>query len=44
MSQNSGSQTLDRSCMRAAERVDSFGPLPPQYSQSTVMTSYYCEY
>ena len=44
MSQNSGSQTLDRSCMRAAERVDSFGPLPPQYSLSTVMTSYYCEY
>jgi protein TonB len=44
MNQNSGSQTLDRSCMRAAERVDSFGPLPPQYSQSTVMTSYYCEF
>jgi protein TonB len=44
MSQNSGSQTLDRSCMRAAQRVDTFGALPPQYSPSTVMTSYYCEY
>lgn len=44
MSQNSGSQTLDRSCMRAAERVDTFGPLPSQYNKSTVMTSFYCEY
>jgi protein TonB len=44
MSQNSGSQTLDRACMRAAQRVDTFGALPAQYGQSTVMTSYYCEY
>jgi protein TonB len=44
MSQNSGSQTLDRSCMRAAQRVDTFGPLPAQYTKSMVMTSYYCEY
>lgn len=44
MSQNSGSQTLDRSCMRAAQRVDTFGALPSQYNQSTLMASYYCEY
>jgi protein TonB len=44
MSQNSGSQTLDRSCMRAAQRVDTFGALPAQYNQNTLMTSYYCEY
>jgi len=44
MNQNSGSQTLDRSCMRAAQRVDTFGALPAQYTKSTVMTSYYCEY
>jgi len=44
MSQSSGSQTLDRSCLRAAQRVDTFGALPAQYNQSTLMTSYYCEY
>jgi protein TonB len=44
MSQPSGSPTLDRSCLRAAQRVDTFGALPTQYNQSTVMTSYYCEY
>jgi periplasmic protein TonB len=44
MSMNSGSQTLDRACMRAAQRVDTFGALPPQYNKSSVMTSYYCEY
>jgi len=42
--QSSGSPTLDRSCQLAAQRVDTFGPLPSQYNQSTVMTSYYCEY
>jgi len=44
MSQNSGSQTLDRACMRAAQRVDTFGALPAQYNKSSVMTSFYCEY
>jgi protein TonB len=41
---SSGSPTLDRSCLRAAQRIDTFGPLPAQYSPSTVLTSYYCEY
>jgi protein TonB len=44
MEQSSGSPTLDNSCLRAAQRVDTFGQLPAQYNQSTVMTSYYCEY
>jgi protein TonB len=44
LDQSSGSQTLDRACMRAAQRVDTFGALPAQYNQSTVLTSYYCEY
>jgi protein TonB len=44
MSQNSGSQTLDRACLRAAQRVDTFGALPAQYNQSILMASYYCEY
>ncbi|MGD0830535.1 MAG: TonB family protein [Terracidiphilus sp.] len=44
LDQSSGSTTLDRACQLAAQRVDSFGPLPSQYNQSTVMTSYYCEY
>lgn len=41
---SSGSPTLDLSCLRAAQRVDTFGPLPAGYSPSTVLTSYYCEY
>jgi len=44
MSQSSGSSTLDRACIRAAQRVDTFGPLPSQYGQNLLMTSYYCEY
>ena len=44
MDRSSGSPTLDRECLRAAQRVDSFGPLPPAYNGSTVLTSYYCEY
>jgi TonB family protein len=44
MNQTSGSTTLDHSCLRAAQRVDTFGALPAQYNQSTLMASYYCEY
>jgi protein TonB len=44
MGQSSGSPTLDRACLRAAQRVDNFGALPAEYNQNTVMTSYYCEY
>jgi protein TonB len=44
MSQSSGSPTLDRSCLRGAQRVDTFGALPAQYTQSILMATYYCEY
>jgi protein TonB len=44
LGQPSGSGTLDRACLRAAQRIDTFGALPAQYNQGTVMTSYYCEY
>ena len=40
----SGSPTLDRSCQRGVQRVDSFGSLPPAYNSSTLKVSYYCEY
>jgi protein TonB len=41
---SSGSPTLDRSCLRAAQRVDTFGNLPGAYSGNTLNVSYYCEY
>jgi protein TonB len=41
---SSGSPTLDRSCMLAAQRVNTFGNLPAAYNQSTLKVSYYCEY
>lgn len=44
MDRSSGSPTLDRSCVRAAQRVDTFGNLPGAYSGSTLNVSYYCEY
>jgi periplasmic protein TonB len=44
LDRSSGSPTLDQSCMRAAQRVDSFGALPPAYTKSSLMVSYYCEY
>lgn len=42
--QASGSPTLDSSCRDAVRRVDSLGPLPSQYNQSTLKVSFYCEY
>lgn len=44
LDRSSGSPTLDRSCMRGVQRVDTFGPLPAGYNQSTLKVSYYCEY
>ena len=41
---SSGSPTLDRSCLRAVQRVDTFGALPGGYNGSTLNVSYYCEY
>ena len=41
---SSGSSTLDRSCIRGVQRVDTFGNLPSGYNSSTLKVSYYCEY
>ena len=40
----SGSPSLDTSCLRAVQRVSSFGPLPAGYNQSSISVEYYCEY
>jgi protein TonB len=37
---SSGSPSLDTSAIRAAQRVDSFGPLPPAYNGSSVDVAY----
>ena len=44
LDRSSGSPTLDRSCIRGAQRVDTFGQLPGGYWQSVLKVSYYCEY
>lgn len=44
LDRSSGSPTLDLSCERGVQRVDTFGPLPGGYNQSTLKVSYYCEY
>jgi protein TonB len=41
---SSGSPTLDTSCLRAVQRVDTFGPLPGGYNQNSISVEYYCEY
>src|SRR4051794_36484586 len=41
---SSGSATLDRSCIRGVQRVDTFGNLPSGYNSNTLKVSYYCEY
>jgi protein TonB len=43
VSQSSGSPSLDSACLRAIQRVDTYGPLPPAYSGSSLSVSYYCE-
>lgn len=44
LDRSSGSPTLDTSCERGVQRVDTFGNLPAAYNQSTLKVSYYCEY
>ena len=41
---SSGSPSLDTSCLRAVQRVDTFGPLPGGYTQNSISVEYYCEY
>jgi protein TonB len=40
LSQSSGSPTLDSSAVRAVQRIETFGPLPPAYSGSNVSVEY----
>ncbi len=44
ISKSSGSPTLDSSAVRAVQRVESFGPLPPGYSGSYVSVEYTFSY
>jgi protein TonB len=44
LDRSSGSPTLDRSCERGVQRVDTFGTLPAAYNQNSLKVSYYCEY
>ena len=41
--QSSGDQSLDQSAARALQRIDSFGPLPDEYSGSYISVQYYFE-
>jgi protein TonB len=41
--QSSGSPSLDTSCLRAVQRVDSYGPLPAGYDGNSLSVQYYCE-
>jgi periplasmic protein TonB len=43
VAQSSGSSSLDTSCLRAVQRVDTYGPLPGGYDGSSLSVSYYCE-
>jgi protein TonB len=40
----SGSSTLDQSCLRATQRVDTFGALPPQSNDQWLDVTYDCTY
>ena len=42
--QSSGVPSLDLSAKRALERIDSFGPLPPDYSGSKVSVEFWFDY
>jgi protein TonB len=40
----SSSASLNSSCLHAVQRVDTFGPLPPGYNESTLNVLYHCTY
>ncbi len=44
LDRSSGSTSWDSTCVRAAQRVDTFGPLPNGYNKNSLMVSFYCEY
>jgi protein TonB len=41
---SSGSPTLDQSCLRATQRVDTFGSLPPESNDQWLDVTYDCTY
>ena len=42
--QSSGVPSLDQSAVRAVQRIDTFGPLPPDYSGSKISVEYWFDY
>jgi protein TonB len=42
--QSSGIPSLDISATRAIQRIDTFGPLPPDYSGSRVSVEFWFDY
>jgi protein TonB len=42
--QTSGIPSLDQSATRALQRIDTFGPLPPDYSGSKISVEYWFDY
>ena len=42
--QSSGVPSLDISAVRAVQRIDTFGPLPPDYSGSKVSVEFWFDY
>ena len=42
--QSSGVPSLDQSAIRALQRIDTFGPLPPDYSGSRVSVEFWFDY
>ena len=42
--QSSGVPSLDQSAVRALQRIDSFGPLPSDYSGSRVSVEFWFDY
>ncbi len=42
--QSSGVPSLDQSAMRALQRIDTFGPLPPEYSGRYVAVEFWFDY
>jgi protein TonB len=42
--QSSGVPSLDQSAVRAIQRIDTFGPLPPEYSGNKVSVEFWFDY
>jgi protein TonB len=44
LEQSSGVPSLDQSAIRAIQRIDTFGPLPPDYSGSKVTVEFWFDF